>query len=142
MKVFENWKTSLLVAAAMLVVVSAEAHPKNYRHSHSHGRALNSAEVVVVNAPARGWSRAAIGEVIDSLPRSFVRVEFGGRQYFVKDGVYFQRHNRGYVRVQPIVGMRVAALPAGFVTVKVNGATRYRFAGVTYRRVNNYFVVV
>ncbi len=46
------------------------------------------------------------------------------------------------VVVKPVVGMRVVSLPRGYTTIRVDGRTLYRFNNVTYRRVNNYYIVV
>ena len=131
--------TAFLLTASMN---SAEAHPRLYPHSHNT-RVVVEKQVVVKPAPVRNVvARALVGQVFDTLPANHVRVVHSGRTYFVHDGVYYVRSGARYTVVKPVAGIRVATLPRGFTTVRINGRTHYRFNDVTYRKVNNYYIVV
>ena len=136
---------TLAATTGMLLTLglsAAEAHPRLWPHSHGT-RVVVEKQVVVNPAPVRtAVARAIVGDVFDTIPATHVRVVHAGRTYYVNDGVYYVRNSRGYTVVKPVAGIRVTTLPRGFTTVRVNGRTHYRFNNVTYRRVNNYYVVV
>jgi hypothetical protein len=122
-----------------LMIGSANAHPRLFSHSH---QVVVKKEVVVNPAPVRNLVAYTIGATFDTLPRNHVRVAHLGQNYYVHDGVYFQRKGARYVVVKPVTGIRVTTLPRGYTTVRIGGRTHYKFNNVTYRRVNNYYVVV
>lgn len=99
-------------------------------------------EVVVRPAPVRSLFSYAVGSVFDTIPGNYVHVVYGGRNYYVHDGIFFNRVGNRYVVVKPVAGIRIATLPRGYTKVRIDGRTLYRFNDVTYRRVNNYYVVV
>lgn len=119
----------------------AQAHPGPHRHLHGNTVVVQR-NVVVDPAPVRNLVARTVGEVVTVLPASHIRVSFQGRTWFVDDGVFYSRHPRGYVVVQPVAGLRLASLPRGYTTVRSGRTVHYRYRGITYRRVNNYFVVV
>jgi len=140
-------KIKLTIVIRMLMVIlvlgatTAQAHPG--KHRHVHGRTVVVERNVVVNpAPVRNLVASAIGDIVTDLPASHRRISFQGRTYFVADGLFFNRHARGYVVVRPVAGLRMATLPRGFTTVRQGGTVRYRYRGVTYRRVGGYYFVV
>lgn len=134
-----------LILAMVLVsgaaMNTAEAHPRVFAHSH-HKHVVVKKEVVVRPAPVRNLVSYAIGSAFDTIPSGHVHVVHGGRNYYVHDGVFFNRVGNRYVVMKPVAGVRVATLPRGFTTVRIDGRTLYRFNDVTYRRVNNYYIVV
>ncbi len=124
-----------------LTLTAADAHPRLFPHSHNNHVVVKK-EVVVRPAPVRNLVSYAIGSVFDTIPANHVHVVHAGRNYYVHDGIYFQRVGARYVVVKPVAGVRLATLPRGYTTVRINGRTHYRFNDITYRRVNNYYVVV
>lgn len=121
---------------------SAEAHPRLWPHSHA-SRVVVEKQVVVKPAPVRtAVARAVVGATFDTIPANHVRIVHAGRTYFIHDGVYHVRNAGRYTVVKPVAGVRIMTLPSGYSTVRINGRTHYRFNNVTYRRVNNYYVVV
>jgi hypothetical protein len=137
--------TATAATAAMMLslgISSAEAHPRLWPHSHAT-RVVVEKQVVVKPAPVRtAVARALVGATFDTIPANHVRVVHAGRTYFVHDGVYHVRNAGRYTVVKPVAGVRITTLPRGYSTVRISGRTHYRFNNVTYRRVNNYYVVV
>lgn len=135
---------ALVLTTGMLLslgISSAEAHPRHYAHSH-RSHVVVEKQVVVKPAPVRNLVARTVGQLFDTVPNNHVRVVHQGRNYFVADGVYYVRDGARYKVVKPVTGVRIAALPSGYTTVRVNGQLRYRYNNITYRRVNNVYVVV
>lgn len=132
-----------LAASASLVfglaISAADAHPRLFPHNH---HVVVKKEVVVKPTPVRNLVAYSIGAAFDVLPANHVRIVHQGRNYYFHDGVYFQRKGGRYVVVKPVSGVRITTLPRGYTTVRVDGRTLYKFNNVTYRRVNNYYIVV
>ncbi len=124
-----------------LAISSAEAHPRIYSHT-SHSRVVVQRDIVVRPAPAANLVARTIGAVFNTLPANHVRVVHAGRTYYVHDGIYYARQGARYVVVRPVAGIRVTSLPRGYTTARIDGRIHYRFNDVTYRRINNYYVVV
>ncbi len=123
-----------------LCVNTAEAHPRKHAQAHKHVVVVE--RDVVRPGPLRSALALSIGTLVSALPRDYRRVVHNGRDYYFHDGVFYQRHARGYVVVTPARGLRLASLPASHTTVRVNGELLYRYRDVNYRRVGRIFVVV
>lgn len=143
MKLFTLAATTITTAMMLSVgTSSAEAHPRLWPHSHA-SRVVVEKQVVVKPAPVRtAVASAVVGATFDTIPANHVRVVHAGRTYFINDGVYYVRNAGRYTVVKPVAGVRITTLPSGYSTIRINGRNHYRFNNVTYRRVNNYYVVV
>lgn len=134
----------LLMTSGLLLflgISSAEAHPRWYPHSHQR-QVVVERQVVVKPAPVRNVVVRTVGSLFDTVPDYRIRVVHAGRTYYVADGIYYVRDNGRYRVVRPVSGIRVASLPRGYTTVRIGGVVHYRFNDVTYRKVNNVYVVV
>lgn len=90
------------------------------------------------NIRVRNYPR--FGTTIGQLPLGFQRLNFGRRDYFLADGIYYRGFGNGRFRVvRPPIGARFGFLPAGFVNVFIGGQPFYRFNDVYYTQqfVNN-----
>lgn len=128
--------TGLLIS---LGISGAEAHPRHVVHGRT---VVVEKQVVVAPTPVRKLVAHAAGDLFDTVPSHHVRIVHQGRNYYVADGVFYVREGARYRVVRPVAGIRVATLPRAYTTVRIGGVVHYRFNDVTYRRVNNVYVVV
>lgn len=133
-----TFTTGLLLS---LGISSTEAHPRHFPHRHTQTVVVER-QVAVKPAPVRNLLTRSVGDLFDTVPTYHVRVVHQDRNYYVADGVFYLREGIRYRVVKPAVGVRVTSLPRGYTTVRRGGVLHYRFNNVTYRRVNNVYVVV
>jgi hypothetical protein len=76
--------------------------------------------------------------IFASLPFGTVSVSYGDRYYHYYDGRYYRPYDRGYVMVDPPIGILVPALPAGSVAVMIGTRPYYRFGSVFYLPLSNH----
>jgi len=55
------------------------------------------------------------------------------RHYFYREGYFYDRGSKGYVKVVAPIGARITLLPHGYKIVRVHRLRYYLFGGVYYR---------
>ncbi len=80
--------------------------------------------------------------IIARLPFGAVSVTFGNRYYHYYRGAYYRPYNRGYIIVQPPIGIIVPSLPVGYTHVIVGSHPYYRHGNVFYAPYGNRYKVV
>ncbi|MDC6352285.1 hypothetical protein PP178_12045 [Zeaxanthinibacter sp. PT1] len=68
-------------------------------------------------------------------------VRHQGKAFHFSRGVWYAKHNRGFVVVAAPKGIRIKRLPRGYTKVVVNGHKFYRFNNVLYKRHRGYYIV-
>lgn len=76
------------------------------------------------------------------LPFGAVSVTFGSRYYHYYRGAYYRPYNRGYIIVQPPIGIIVPDLPVGYTRIIIGSNPYYRYGGVYYAPYGNRYKVV
>lgn len=87
-----------------------------------------------VVAPARGVVVTKI-----SKPRVIVH---RNTNYYLSNGVWYTRNNRGYVAVAAPRGAVIRTLPRGYKVRTIRGVKYYNYNGVYYKRTGKRYVVV
>ncbi|MHC3994770.1 DUF6515 family protein [Thiomicrolovo sp. ZZH C-3] len=72
------------------------------------------------------------GYVVRSLPRVAISLTLGALSFYYADGVYYRRHDHGFVVAVPPVGLVVRSLPVGYTVFVHSGRTYYYYADVYY----------
>lgn len=80
--------------------------------------------------------------IIARLPFGSVGINFGDRYYHYHNGVYYRPYSRGYMIVQPPIGIIVPAIPYGAAHVMIGANPYYRYDGVYYAPYGNRYRVV
>src|SRR5215207_5104500 len=80
--------------------------------------------------------------IVARLPFGAVSVTFGNRYYHYYHGAYYRPYNRGYMIVQPPIGIIVPNLPAGYTHVIIGSNPYYRYENVFYAPYGNRYQVV
>lgn len=76
-----------------------------------------------------------IGVRLSFLPKGYVNVVFGGRNYFMFQGVYYVNVGDEYEVVYPELGTIIYELPEDYEKVEVDGFTYYESNNVLYEKV-------
>lgn len=106
------------------------------QYGRSHGR-YNGRSYQYNRYP----SRPSVS-VYARLPFGAISVTFGDRYYHYYRGAYYRPYNRGYIIVQPPIGIIVPSLPAGYTQVIIGSNPYYRHGNVFYVPVGNRYKVV
>ena len=80
--------------------------------------------------------------IIARLPFGAVSVTFGNRYYHYYRGAYYRPYNRGYIIVQPPIGIIVPSLPVGYSHVIIGSNPYYRYGNVFYAPYGDRYRVV
>lgn len=72
------------------------------------------------------------GYTIGTLPKAAVTVSLGSLLFYYSDGIYYSRHNNGFIVMLPPVGLIVPVLPVGYIPFYLHGLTYYYYADVYY----------
>ncbi len=72
------------------------------------------------------------GYTIHTIPKVAVTVTLGSLVYYYADGIYYRRHDSGYIVIVPPIGLIVPVLPLGYTVFHFYGGTYYYYAGVYY----------
>ena len=86
-------------------------------------------------------ARASVS-IIARLPFGAVSVMFGNRYYHYHNGVYYRPYDRGYIIVQPPIGIIVPSLPFGCTRVIIRSNPYYRYENIFYAPYGNRYKVV
>lgn len=88
----------------------------------------------------RELGRGAAGEVMNVNIASRGRLyRHNGARYYCYEGHYYRPAHRGYVLVQPPVGLQVYDLPPYAQQVVVNRRVFYEADGIWFRRLRTYY---
>jgi|GEM_PF-3063245 len=121
---------SVLIVFMLMSSVAASA-----QYGRHHGR--NNGRYYYNRYPAR-----TSVSIIARLPFGAVSVTFGDRYYHYYRGVYYRPYNRGYMIVQPPIGIIVPGLPIGCTHVIIGSNPYYRNGNVYYAPYGNRYRVV
>lgn len=108
-----------------------DQRPRHY-YSHRHGR--------YVTAGVRGsvFFPIFFGKVVVSLPGVYRTVRVGPRSYYYCDGVYYTRHDHGYVVVRP---PRIRYLPYRSRRIVIGGEVYFLHNDLYYCYRNGFYEV-
>jgi hypothetical protein len=81
----------------------------------------------------RGHDRGRRGRATIVLPRTSVKIVFGGRPFYYDRGVFYRRRIFDYVVVLPPIGTVVREVPADCERVVINGVTYLNYDGIYYK---------
>ena len=82
------------------------------------------------------------GRMYRSIPRSFMRLSFGGYPYYFYDGLFYGYYGGYYGSIFPPFGITIGALPYGYWGFNFGGFPYYYHSGIYYRQKENQYEVV
>jgi hypothetical protein len=82
------------------------------------------------------------GRMYRSIPRSFMRLSFGGYPYYFYDGLFYGYYGGYYGSIFPPFGISIGALPYGYWGFNFGGFPYYYHSGIYYRQNDNQYEVV
>lgn len=82
------------------------------------------------------------GRMYRSIPRSFIRLSFGGYPYYFYDGLFYGYYGGYYGSIFPPFGISIGALPYGYWGFNFGGFPYYYHSGIYYRQNENQYQVV
>ena len=82
------------------------------------------------------------GRMYRSIPRSFMRLSFGGYPYYFYDGLFYGYYGGYYGSIFPPFGISIGALPYGYWGFNFGGFPYYYHSGIYYRQNENQYQVV
>jgi len=113
----------------------------NFRASNSVG--VRSSMSVGVGVGGGGVHLGiAGGRMYRSIPRSFMRLSFGGYPYYFYDGLFYGYYGGYYGSIFPPFGITIGALPYGYWGFNFGGFPYYYHSGIYYRQKENQYEVV
>jgi len=88
------------------------------------------------NAQNRGIHRERVKDRRERIVKRnivYKEVVVKKNRYFYREGCFYNKGPRGYVRVVAPIGARITSLPHGYKIVRVHRVKYYVFGGVYYR---------
>jgi hypothetical protein len=82
------------------------------------------------------------GRMYRSIPRSFMRLSFGGYPYYFYDGLFYGYYGGYYGSIFPPFGISIGSLPYGYWGFNYGGFPYYYHSGIYYRQKENQYEVV
>jgi hypothetical protein len=82
------------------------------------------------------------GRMYRSVPRSFLRLRFGGYPYYFNDGLFYGYYGGYYGSIFPPLGISINALPYGYWAFNYNGFPYFYHSGIYYRQQEEQYQVV
>jgi len=82
------------------------------------------------------------GRFTFSIPKGFIKVSTGGRNYHYRDGHYFHKRRGVYHSVHAPVGACVPHLPHGYQKFAIDGHDYYAYNKVYYEHTPQGYVVI
>ncbi len=76
-----------------------------------------------------------LGFSIGVLPYGYYPFYWGGSQFYMSDGYFYQYNNNQYTVVEPPLGAALTQLPEGAESININGEQYYELNGVYYQPV-------
>ncbi len=100
-----------------------------------------AAALILAALPAHSYAQEVIVEhhyrhnkkIIEVLPSGYREIVYGGRHFYFREGVFYERGPKGYAIVEAPVGAAVTVMPAGFKIVRIRRARYYFLHGVYYK---------
>ena len=77
-----------------------------------------------------------------SVPRSFLRLSFGGYPYYFYDGLFYGYYGGYYGSIFPPLGISIGALPYGYWSFNYGGFPYFYHSGIYYRQQEEQYQVV
>ena len=119
----------------LMLIISFSA---SAQWGRGHGRYNNR----YYSYPRYGYAPRTSVSIIARLPFGAVSLNFGDRYYHYHNGIYYRPYSRGYVIVEPPIGIVVPALPYGAAHIIVGSHPYYRSGNVFYAPYGNRYKVV
>ncbi|MBC7890509.1 MAG: hypothetical protein H7Z13_21760 [Ferruginibacter sp.] len=111
---------------------------RNYNSNNNYRRPVYSA----YNPNWRYAYAPRRNSIFNTLPSSYININFGGFGYRYCDGIYYRPYNNIFRVVAPPFGIFINALPLGYRRIYVRNYPYYYYNGTYYDyRHNNYIVV-
>ena len=88
------------------------------------------------NAQEREYRRGKVKDRRERIVKhnvEYKEVIVKKRHYFFREGYFYERGRKGYVKVVAPIGARITLLPHGYKIVRVHRVKYYVFGGVYYR---------
>jgi len=88
------------------------------------------------NAQEREYHRGKVKDRRERIVKrnvEYKEVIVKKRHYFFREGYFYERGRKGYVKVVAPIGARITLLPHGYKIVRVHRVKYYVFGGVYYR---------
>jgi hypothetical protein len=82
------------------------------------------------------------GDYYWSLPSASFAFLFGGLNYYLCDGIYYQYYNKRYIVVPAPIGHRVKVLPRGYMAFTFGGLPYFYYYGTFYAPIKGQYEVV
>ena len=82
------------------------------------------------------------GRMYRSVPRSFLRLSFGGYPYYFYDGLFYGYYGGYYGSIFPPLGISIGALPYGYWSFNYGGFPYFYHSGIYYRQQEEQYQVV
>ncbi len=93
--------------------------------------------------PDAPWQAPFPGMPVAHLPLGVETVIAAGLTYYVLNGIFYQRHNDGYVVVEAPASSNVITVPGGMSVLDLNGHRFYVKNGSYYQRnINGEYIEV
>jgi len=92
--------------------------------------------------PRHSYAPRTSVSVIARVPFGAISLSFGNRYYHYHNGIYYRPYSRGYVIVQPPIGIIVPGLPIGYTQVIIGSHSYYRHGNVFYAPYGDRYRVV
>lgn len=99
----------------------------------------------VYNAHNPNWRYSYLPRrhsVFNTLPSSYLSINFGGYGYRYYDGVFYRPYNNEFTVIAPPIGIHIGVLPIGYRRIYVNDYPYYYYNGTYYDYQDNDYVVV
>src|SRR5436190_11290136 len=119
--------------SALLAIMLISSTPTSAQYGRHHGRSYSRPYHYGYNYYP---SRPSVS-VIAHIPFGAVSVTFGSRYYHYYNGVYYRPYDRGYMIVEPPIGIIVPSLPIGYTHVIIGSDPYYRYGNVYYAPYGN-----
>lgn len=80
--------------------------------------------------------------VFNTLPSTYISINFGGFGYRYCDGVFYRPYNNVFTVIAPPIGIHINVLPIGYRRIYVNDYPYYYYNGTYYDYQDDEYVVV
>ncbi len=117
----------------------------NNHHSYPGGGYYGGGHRPVYNAHNPSWRYSYLPRrhaVFNTLPSTYLSINFGGYGYRYYDGVFYRPYNNVFTVIAPPIGIRIHVLPIGYRRIYVNDYPYYYYNGTYYDYQDDDYVVV
>lgn len=123
---------------ATVILLLTTSFTVSAQRGRQHGRYNNRH----YSYPRYSYAPRTSISVIARVPFGAISLSFGNRYYHYYNGMYYRPYSRGYVIVQPPIGIIVPGLPIGYTEVIIGSHSYYRHGKVFYAPYGNGYRVV